>query len=99
MLAVYLDTPMTSTVTFTDASDVLYDPTEVLIYLRRPFAAAPSIFSYTEAEVIRLSQGVFKYDWVADTRGYWVRSWRGTATTFFASTPVVQIFVRSTIQT
>lgn len=63
---------------FTDAATGgTVDPSEVLLYLRRPDATVGT-YSYSAGDVARLAQGSYSYNGTITQTGYHTVYWRGT---------------------
>ena len=77
----------------TNASGVLTDPSEVLLYLQLP-SGAVGTYTYSAGQITRPSAGTFRYNGTATASGYYNVRWVGTGAADFGDQS--RYFVRQT---
>jgi len=65
------------TATFT-VNDVVTDPASVYLYLRAPDGTLTTLQYGVDGSVVKVSTGVYRYDYSATTRGDVYYRWSGT---------------------
>lgn len=64
--------PCLASVTFTDASNALFDPAEVVFTVSGPLRSNPRVYRFgVDSEVTHVSLGVFTVQFIPDWGGTW----------------------------